>query len=325
MAYAAGDTITDDEYNTFVTPTTSPFGYNHIAGTGATVYGLGLTELEVVSGGSERTITAATWNALISGLTNLGNHTNDSLTARTTVTTGDTIAIKSAIVADLASLAAEVAGGSTSATALTTSSALQTVTTGSEGWDTSATQEVSVTFANANNMRFFFNGGGKMRITVGIVAAATSNKDTAYANLGTALGNIDIASLATTRSGSGETLTTNNLARGFQDLTTSYQNIIKLTSDNDDYTGNTVEIFAKTTGGNGNSDAATVLTIKMVATDGANDTQFTAGNLDSVAAAAKDTPKMVTTLFTLTPTTAQGLGTAYGISASAAVSNAVAD
>jgi len=223
----------------------------------------------------------------------------------------------------LATLAASVAAGSPNATAIATSSALQTVTTGSEGWNSSATQEVSITFANANNMRFFFNGGGKMRITVGIVAAATSNKDTAYANLGTALGNIDIASLATTRSGSGETLTTNNLARGFNDLTTSYQNIIKLTSDNTGYTGNTVEIFAKTTGGNGNSGAATVLTIKMVATDGAGDDQYTSGNLSSVAPAAKDTPKMVTTLFTITPTTAQGLGTAYGISASAAVSNTV--
>jgi hypothetical protein len=118
-------------------------------------------------------------------------------------------------------------------------------------------------------------------------------------------------------------LTTNNLARGFQDLTTSYQNIIKLTSDNSNYTGNTVEIFAKTTGGNGNSGNATVLTIKMVATDGAGDTQYTSGNLNSVAVAAKDTPKMRTTLFTITPNTTQGLGTAYGISASAAVSNSV--
>ena len=155
------------------------------------------------------------------------------------------------------------------------------------------------------------------------MAAATSDKDTAYADLGTALGNIDITSLTTTRSGSGETLTSNGLANGFQDLTTSYTSLIKLTSDNDTYTGNTVEIFAKTTGGNGNSGNATVLTIKMVATDGAGDTQYTDGNLNSVAAAAKDTPKMVTTLFTLTPNTTEGLGTAYGISASAAVSNTV--
>ena len=327
MAYSAGDTITASEYNTFITGDTSPFGINHVQGTGATVYGLGQAALPEVEGGADNntTVTAASWNALLTGLDNLANHTNISVTARSQVAAGDTIAIKSAIATDLASLAAAVAGGSTGATAISTSSALQTVTSGSEGWDSSATQEVSMTFANANNMRFFFNGGGKVRITVGIVAAATSDKDTAYANLGTALGNLDIASLATTRSGSGETLTTNNLARGFQDMTTSYQNIIKLTSDNSGYTGNNIEIFAKTTGGSGASGAATVLTIKMVATDGAADDQYTAGNTDSVAAAAKDTPKMVTTLFTLTPTTAQGLGTAYGISASAAVSNAVAD
>ena len=63
----------------------------------------------------------------------------------------------------------------------------------------------------------------------------------------------------------------------------------------------------------------------MVATDGAADTQYTDGNLNSIAVGVKDTPKMVTTLFTLTPTTAQGLGTAYGISSSAAVSNSVAN
>jgi len=323
MAYSAGDTILDDEYNAFVANSSSPFGYNHFAGTGATVYGLGQTAIDQVSAGG--LINASQWNALFTGITNIANHTNDTITSRSSVSAGDDIDIASAVAADLATLAASVAAGSPNATALATSSALQTQTSGSEGWNASATQEVSVTFANANNMRFFFNGGGKVRITVGIVAAATSDKDTAYANLGTALGNLDIASLATTRSGSGETLTTNNLARGFQDMTTSYQNIIKLTSDNSGYTGNNIEIFAKTTGGTGASGAATVLTIKMVATDGAGDDQYTDGNTDSVAVGAKDTPKMVTTLFTLTPTTAQGLGTAYGISASAAVSNSVAD
>ena len=134
MAYTAGDTILDDEFNTFVTPSTSPFGYNHIAGVGATVYGLGQAEIPPVVA-ADNTVTAAQWNALLTGMANVGSHTNDSLTARTAVTAGDTIGIKAAIVADLASLAAEVAGGSTSATDLTTSSALQTVTTGSEGWN----------------------------------------------------------------------------------------------------------------------------------------------------------------------------------------------
>ena len=39
MAYTAGDTILDDEYNAFVNNSGSPYGYNHFAGTGSTVYG----------------------------------------------------------------------------------------------------------------------------------------------------------------------------------------------------------------------------------------------------------------------------------------------
>ena len=119
MAYTAGDTITGDQYNVFVNNSSSPFGYNHFAGTGEDEYGLGQTHLATVSGGST-SVTAAQWNALLTGMDNIGDHTNDSLTARTQVTTGDTIAIKAAVEADLASLAAEVAAGSTSATALGT-------------------------------------------------------------------------------------------------------------------------------------------------------------------------------------------------------------
>ena len=323
MGYVAGETILDDEFNAFVANSSSPFGYNHFAGVGATVYGLGQATIPSVVAG-DHTLTASQWNTLLAGIDNVANHTNDSMTARTQVTAGDTVAIKAAVAADLATLAASVAAGSPNATAIAASSALQTVTSGSEGWDSTATQEVSATFANGNNMRYFFNAGGKIRITVGIVAAATSDKDTAYANLGTAIGNFDINSLTSTRSGSGETLTTDGLANGFQDLGTGYTVLIKLTSDNTGYTGNHIVISAKTTGGAGNSGDATVLTIKMVATDGAADTQYTDGNLSSIAVGVKDTPKMVTTLYTVAPTTAQGLNPVYTVSATASVSNTVA-
>jgi hypothetical protein len=208
-----------------------------------------------------------------------------------------------------------VAGGSTSATALTTSAALQTVTTASEGWDSTATQEVSVTFNSANAMRWFFNGGGKVRITVGTTEASVNPKDQAFKDLGTAIGNLDIGSLTTSRSGTGETLTTNGLALGFHDLTTSYQTILKLTSDNTNYTSNHVEIFAKLDAAVG---TATVITVKMVATDAASDVQYD-GNV--VAVGIKDTPKMVTTLFTLTPNNTEGLTTVSYVNTTATVSN----
>ena len=318
MAYQAGDKILDDEYNTFVNSSSSPYGYNHFAGTGSGVYGLGQTHIDTIGAGD--TILASHWNTLFTGMDNIGNHTNDTLTTRAQVSAGDTIAIKAAVEADLATLAASVAAGCTSATALTTSSALQTVTTVSEGWDTSATQEVSVTFANADKMRHFFNAGGKVRVTVGTTQGSTNPKDQAFIDLGTALGNIDIAAQSTLRSGSGETLTTNGLANGFHDLTTSYTALIKLTSDNSSYTSNTVEIAAKLDAAVG---SATVMTIRMVATDPADDSQYTSPNTSGVPSAVNDTPRMVTTLFTLDPNTSEGLGTGHAPSSTATVSNTV--
>jgi len=316
MAYVAGDTILDDEYNTFVGSAVSPYGYNHFAGTGAGEYGMGQTSIATVSAGG--TIQASEWNSLFTALDNIANHTNDTITSRAAVSAGDTIAIKAAVEADLATLAASVAGGCVNATALTTSSALQTVTTSSEGWDTSATQEVSVTFADADTMRHYFNAGGKVRVTVGTTQGSTNPKDQAFIDLGTALGNIDIAAQSTLRSGSNETLTTDGLANGFHDLTTSYTTLITLTSDNSNYTSNTVSIAAKLDAAVG---TAVTITIKMTATDPASDSQYTSPNTSGVPAAVKDTPKMVTTLFTLSPNTDEGLGTALSITSSATVSN----
>ena len=322
MAYAVGDTISNSDYNGLLNNTAANTpnagvaarGINYIAGTGAGEYGLGQTELTAV--GTSDTITAAQWNSLFTFMNNIQNHTNiTALTSTTAAAAGDVIAIKAALETDLTALAAAVAGGSTSVTALTTSAALQTVTTAAEGWDSTATQEVSVTFNSANAMRWFFNGGGEVRITVGIVAATEQGKDTAFKDLGTAIGNLDIGSQASTRSGTGETLTTNGLALGFHDLTTSYQTILKLTSDNTNYTSNHVEIFAKLDAAVG---TATVITVKMVATDAASDAQYDGA---SVAIGIKDTPKMVTTLFTLTPNNTEGLTTVSYVNTTATVSN----
>jgi len=90
MAYSAGDAILDDEYNTFVGSSSDPFGYNHFAGTGSGVYGLGQAAISTVSAGDA--IAASQWNALFTGLDNIANHTNDSITS-SSVSAGDAIAI----------------------------------------------------------------------------------------------------------------------------------------------------------------------------------------------------------------------------------------
>lgn len=317
MAYASGDEITAAQYNIFVNNSSSPFGYNHFAGTGSAQYGLGQTHIATVDA-SSNTITAAQFNALFTGIDNIGNHTNDSLTARAQVSAGDTIAIKAAVEADLATLAASVAAGCTSATAIDSASSVGQ-STNSGTWNSTSTIERSVTFADADTMRHYFNAGGKIRILYTAEGSVDGDKDTVFSQLtNTAMANIDLASQATTRSGSGETTTTNGLANGFHDLGTGYTTLLKLTSDNSGYTSNTAEVFAKLNAAVG---TAVTLTIKAVATDAADDTTFTSPNTSGVPANPNEAPTMRLTLQTLAPTNAQGLASGITVSSNAEVSN----
>ena len=314
MAYSAGDTILDDEYNAFVGSSSDPYGYNHFAGAGSGEYGLNQSEIATVNPGD--TVAASQWNALFTGLDNIANHTNVSITS-SSVSAGDAIAVVSALIGDLSNLAAAVAAGSPNATALGTNAVGSSTNAGT--WNTTSTIERSVTFANNNTMRAFFNAGGKIRIDPSCTTGIDGLKDDVFNDLTvTAIGNLDFGAHATTRSGSGETLTTNGLANGFHDISTSYVTLIKLTSDNSGYTSNTVEIFAKL---NAAPATATVVTIKMVSTDAAADDTFTSGNTDGVPANPNEAPAMTLALIEVHPTDAQGLAAAIQSASNAEVSN----
>ena len=314
MAYTAGDTILDDEYNTFVNSSSSPYGYNHFAGPGAGEYGLNQSTISTVSAGD--TINASSWNALFTGMDNIADHTNTSITA-SSVSAGDTIAIRAALITDLASLAAAVAAGSTGATALATNAV--GTSTNSATWNSTSTIERSVTFTDNATMRAFFNAGGKIRIDPSCVTGIDGSKDTVFNDLTvTATGNLDLGAHATTRSGSGETLTTNGLANGFHDLGTGYTVLLKLTSDNANYTSNTVEYSAKLDAA---VSSATVLTIKMVSSDPAADTTYTSGNTSGVPANPNEAPRMTLALIEVYPTNGEGLSANIQSSSNAQVSN----
>ena len=326
MGYVAGETILDDEFNVFVASSSDPYGFNHFAGTGATVYGLGQAAIPTVAGGTT-TIAAAQWNSLLAGIDNIANHTNDTMTARTAVTAGDTIAIKSAVAADLATLAASVAGGSVNATAISAGSELQS-SRSSTRYAGSHIVEHTVTFANANAMRFFFNAGGKIRVNLTRVGgglangSSTSAKDDSVDEMITAMGDFDIASIASTRSGTTETLTTDGLAIGFQDVTTSYQTVFLLTQANGTYTSMTLKGEIK---GNATAGSTTNVTIKMSLTDAdSGDILYTSGNLSSVDVNENFLGQTDFATKLMLPTTAQGLNPVYTLSGSAETSNTTA-
>ena len=168
-------------------------------------------------------------------------------------------------------------------------------------------------------MRHFFNAGGFIRIDPTCVTGIDGDKDTVFNDLTTtATGNLDLKAQSTTRSGSGETLTTNGLANGFHDLGTSYTTLLKLTSDNSGYTSNTVEYQAKLNAAVG---TATVITIKMISTDADNDDTYTSPNTSGVPANPNEAPRMTLTLTEHFPNNTEGLASNITSSSNAEVSN----
>jgi hypothetical protein len=327
MAYAVGDTITATEYNNFLNSTSSgTFGYNHIAGTGSSTLGLGQTALAAVSGGST-TVAASQWNALFTGMDNLVNHTNVSITAGTTNqrSAGNTIEVVSAINADLQTIATAVQGGCTSATAVSAGSELQS-SQSSARYNGTHVVEHTITFANNNSLRFFFNAGGKIRMsftreTGGLSDGSASSKDGSVDELIAAVGNFDMGSAATTRSGSGETLTTNGLGNGASDLDSSYTTLIKLTQASGTYTSMFVSVEAKCN--NTDYTDATTVTMKYTLNDAdSTDTTYSSNNLSSVNVNAEFLGRTDFSTRLVVPTTAQGLDPIYTLSSSAETSNA---
>jgi hypothetical protein len=323
MAYQAGDTILDNEYNTFVNSSSSPYGYNHFAGTGSGEYGLGQTHIAVTSAGA--TVQASQWNALFTGMDNIANHTNDTLTSTAQRSAGDTIAIVAALQSDLATLAASVAAGSPNATALTTSAAKQT-SSASAPWTSNHTVEHSFTFADADTMRHFFNAGGKIRVLgdrtgdglAGDGGSETNIKQENWDTLLAAVGNFDIGAQGCTRSGSGETLTTDGTTNGFHDLGTGYTVLIKLSDDTSPYTANYVEISAKL---NAVVGTAITMTVKYDLQDGSADDTYTAGNTDTIDSQVDRVGVTRVRSFVISPNNTEGLASNITESSTAEVSN----
>jgi hypothetical protein len=276
-----------------------------------------------VDGGST-TITASQWNTLFTAIDTIANHTNDdgSMTSRASVSAGDTIAIKAAVEADLATLAASVAGGCVNATAVSESAELQSSVSGTR-WNGNHTVEQSITFASNNDLRHFFNAGGKMRMKLtrnGDGGASATSKDSSVDELITGMGNFDLGAQVSTRSGSTENLSTDGLANGVADLGTGYTTLMVLTQDSGTYTSMTLQIDAKADTADYNT--MTVVTMKLTLTDAdGTDGTYTSGNTSGVDQYAEFIGITDVALHTMNPTTGEGLASVASILSSAVVSN----
>lgn len=334
MGYVAGDKITTTEYNLeFLNNSVNP-GINHIMSLGSLYHGLGQTALNTVDVNQQ--ITASQWNSLFTAMSNVANHTNDTLTSTAQRSAGDKIEIKSALYTDLSTLAASVQNGCPNATALTTSVAQQT-TAASGRWNVSHIVEQSITFNSASEMRYFFNQGGKIIIEVtrtGNGGSADTGKDRAIDDLIDSLGQFRIKSQASDYSQDastdvntlGDGSSAYDLNIGFYDLTTNYQNILILRQDWQTYEFMNFKFEAKLNAAPGTSTVMTVRTSLLDpfidgSTSATQDDTFTAGNTASVDQYENFVGVTNVVLKYQKATTAEGLTTIYEPFTTAVVSN----
>jgi len=283
MAYTAGDTILDDEYNTFVTGNAAGTGDNGVNNVN-TLWGVGTLDkgygetgstLSSVSAGS--TITATQWDNFLSRIETIAAHQGSTVTAYSTLSAGDTISALSTVATDLATITTNRVDAVASGATVTTSGA----SSRTSSWTTTVATTQRVTFASANALRYFFNAGGLIRMTYSRSGGTSNSKNTEWTDLCTKMGTVylsgssshtvnAIALTGTTQvgGGAGGTGSTISTIDAFA-LTTSNQQLIIKYADTAPYTANYIKIEAKTDAAAG---SATYIDITTSFVDDAADT-----------------------------------------------------
>lgn len=161
MTYSAGGLIQATDYNGFAS-TTSGANVNNIWSTGSGDAGWGQSALSTVSIGG--TVSATNWASLVNTISSMGSQTGTTITARTAPTVGNLIQILAALNTDLTNITNNrrnaVANGS-QYTAWTGTNSKTAATSGAT-WSFTITN--TVTFATAAAARYFFNGGGRIKL-----------------------------------------------------------------------------------------------------------------------------------------------------------------
>ena len=270
MTYSTGGLIQAADYNGLASTNASNVAY--VLGTGSQQFGYGQSITSIASVSAAGTITATQWAGLIHSINKVLGHQGG---AGAQLASGSNIGITAgATIAAFANVSTAVTTINTNK--LDFNSTRGTLVTGANfdaTFSTSSfTRTITVTFASADQARYFFNAGGRFSLVFSPSGLTDNLKETSYTDLMNAIGTLHLDALTSTRTGTGETLTTNGLAIGYWDLTTSNQTILKLTSDNANYTANTLEVLMRVAGAAGsNGGLGTQVIYDITYTDGADE------------------------------------------------------
>ena len=261
MTYSSGGLIQAVDYNGFAS-TTSGANVDSVWGTGSGDRGYGQsTTLGTVAAGA--TVTATQWASLNSRISSMASHTGTSITSRTNPVAGDIIGILAALNTDLTNITNNRGNAAASGTQFTawsgTSSKTSGTGSGNDAWTITFTH--TITFADANSARYFFNAGGRIKWETSKTSTGTDADDEWNDLANTLVGDIYITGgtgtqtiagtgyTGTTKVGGTGTPTTLATTTGYYDLTTSPVTIYKQFADTYSYTDQFIQINASVNAG----------------------------------------------------------------------------
>jgi hypothetical protein len=274
MTYAQYGTIAALDFNTLVggNPVTSSGTLNTVWATGGTTAGYGQTAVANVAAGN--TIAALTqWANLVTYTANCASHQGTTITSVTAPVAGGTVSYLSAIPTNLTTIYAPRLN------AATQGSTVANTATYASTWSNSLTFTHTVTFANGDAARYFFNSGGQLKLTCSnpnSTAGINLLFNNLASNIGTVVlsapnsGTATIAAISyngITKVGGGGTAPTISTNSGYFAMTVSNANVFtQLASTGPSgYLSTFIRVIAKSNGTQGsNGDAGSVITLYTV-------------------------------------------------------------
>jgi hypothetical protein len=141
--------------------------------TGSGDAGWGQTNIATASAGG--TVTATQWATLVNNLASSGSQTNTTLTSRTAPVAGNTISILANVATDITSVTTNRGNAAAVGTeyGVFTGTTSKTTATGSGQAAWTITFTHTITFADANSARYFWNAGGLVRLQYGKSSTGT--------------------------------------------------------------------------------------------------------------------------------------------------------
>jgi len=298
MTYATGGLIQAADYNTLVgtNPNTTSGTLNTVWSTGGTTAGYGQTAVPTVA--VAQTVGATEWANLTGKTSNSASHQGTTITSVTTPAVGATVTYLSAIPTNLTTIYNSRLNAATQG-ATTANSAVYGST-----WSAALTFTHTVSFANGDAARYFFNSGGQLKITcshANTTAGINLLFNQLCSNVGTVVQSAPSSGAVTisgtsyngiTKIGGGGNSPTVSTNSGYYAMTTSNATVFTQTASTgpSGYLSTFIRVLAKSNGTQGsNGDTGSVITLYTIWDEVPDGLVVGTGSTTTVTAQAPET------------------------------------